>query len=100
MVGNELEEDHEEERGRDPMGGAWDAGRTGRSMPPMSVVVPHSHCSRPSVIFLLAADNAAKRMDPAPRSEVTFVILSSRYLINIKSESDSPSLPSTPLHSP
>ena len=73
-----MEEDHEEERGRDPMGGACEEERTGRRRPPMRVVVPHSHCSRPSVIFLLAADKAARRMDPAPRRDVNLVILSSK----------------------
>jgi hypothetical protein len=79
VVGNELEEDHEEERGRDPSGGAC-VGSIGRSSPPMSVVVPHSHCSRPSMIFLLAADSAARSREPAPLNEVKVVILSSKYM--------------------
>jgi hypothetical protein len=81
MMGSELEEDHEDERGSWPRGGAREAGSTGNRIPPINVVVPHSHCSKPSVIFLFAADRAAKRIEPAPRNEVNFVILSSKYLI-------------------
>lgn len=78
-LGKELEDDHDEERGSEPIGGAWEE-RIGRSMPPIKVVVPHCHGSTPSVIFLLAADIAASKRDPAPRTEFTASILFSKYL--------------------
>lgn len=78
---NEFDDDQDEERGRDPRGGACEGvGTTGNITPPISVVVPASHFSNPSVIFLSAADRAASSSGPAPRTDITEPNLASRYI--------------------
>ncbi len=75
FVDDEGETDGNGDEFSDAVGDAGSEAK-GRIRPPMSVVVPHSQSSNPSVIFLFAAESAASSTEPAPRTDFMLFVLS------------------------